>query len=75
MTGDDVSCGVMRRLAVLALLCAPAPAAGHEFVFTDVRLEVRANGTWVADVSCDVDASLAIAAIGLSWTVRRVAGL
>jgi len=46
----------MRRLALVVLLSAPAPAAAHQFVFTDVRLEVRTDGTWVADVGCDVDA-------------------
>jgi hypothetical protein len=46
----------MRRLAALALLAFSSPAAAHDFAFTDVRLEVRADRTWVAEVRCDVDA-------------------
>jgi len=45
----------VRRLAFLLVL-ASAPVAAHEFAFTDVRLELRADGAWVADVGCDVDA-------------------
>jgi hypothetical protein len=41
-------------LAALGTL--PATARAHEFTFTDVRLELRADRTWVADVGCDVDA-------------------
>ena len=41
-------------LAALGALPATAPA--HEFAFTDVRLELRADRTFVADVGCDVDA-------------------
>ncbi len=40
--------------ALLSLL--PADSRAHDFAFTDVRLELRADGTWVADVGCDVDA-------------------
>ena len=40
--------------AVLSLL--PADSRAHDFAFTDVRLELRADRTWVADVGCDVDA-------------------
>jgi hypothetical protein len=43
------------RTALLALLL-PAAAAAHEFETTDVRLELRADRTFVADVVCDVDA-------------------
>jgi hypothetical protein len=39
-----------------ALGALPATARAHEFAFTDVRLELRADRTWVADVGCDVDA-------------------
>ena len=38
----------------LALL--PATASAHAFGFTDVRLSLRPDGTWTADVGCDVDA-------------------
>jgi hypothetical protein len=41
---------------VAALGALPANARAHEFAFTDVRLELRADRTWVADVVCDVDA-------------------
>jgi hypothetical protein len=40
----------------LALLLSAAPADAHDFAFTDVHLELRADGTWTADVRCDVDA-------------------
>jgi len=48
-------------LAAIGVLAAalgalPATARAHEFTFTDVRLELRADRTWVADVGCDVDA-------------------
>jgi hypothetical protein len=56
------------RLAVLALL-APATAAAHEFEFTDVRLELRADRTFEADVVCDVDAL----ALGVPSTADSVA--
>jgi hypothetical protein len=39
-----------------ALGALPANAVAHEFAFTDVRLELRADQTFVADVGCDVDA-------------------
>jgi len=54
---------VRRRCALLALgasvvgLAAfPATARAHAFTFTDVRLELRGDRTWVADIDCDVDA-------------------
>ena len=56
---DHVGAVLRRRcfLAVLAALGAlPATARAHEFAFTDVRLELRADRTFVADVGCDVDA-------------------
>ena len=34
----------------------PRRPRAHDFAFTDVRLELRADRTWVADVGCDVDA-------------------
>jgi hypothetical protein len=40
----------------LVLVLASAPVAAHEFAFTDVRLELRADRTFAADVGCDVDA-------------------
>jgi hypothetical protein len=43
-------------MLVAALGALPATARAHEFVFTDVRLELRADRTFVADVVCDVDA-------------------
>jgi hypothetical protein len=46
----------MRLPAFFAVLLVAASAGAHDFAFTDVRLEVRAGGTWVADVGCDVDA-------------------
>jgi hypothetical protein len=47
-----------RSLVVLgaALAVLPATAHAHDFTFTDVRLELRGDRTWVADVGCDVDA-------------------
>src|SRR6185295_20147845 len=48
----------MRRrvlLVGLALLGAPLLSA-HSFGFTDVRLVLRADGGFEADVSCDLDA-------------------
>jgi hypothetical protein len=59
----------MRLPGVLAVLLAAAPAAAHEFAFTDVRLEVHADGTWEADVRCDVDAL----ALGVSSTADSAA--
>ena len=57
---DHVGELVRRRCAVGLLLAAlgalPATARAHEFAFTDVRLELRADRTFVADVGCDVDA-------------------
>ena len=52
---------LVRRRCTLGVLLAvlgalPATARGHEFSFTDVRLELRADRTFVADVGCDVDA-------------------
>ena len=51
---------VRRRCAVGVLLAAlgalPPTVRAHEFSFTDVRLELRADRTFVADVGCDVDA-------------------
>jgi hypothetical protein len=47
----------MRRLALLAaLLMAASAARPHDLAFTDVRLELRADGTYVVDVVCDLDA-------------------
>jgi hypothetical protein len=46
----------MRLPAVLAVLLVASRAGAHDFAFTDVRLELRADGTWAADVRCDVDA-------------------
>ena len=46
-----------RRFVAAALLALlPATAGAHAFTFTDVRLELRADGSWTADVGCDVDA-------------------
>jgi hypothetical protein len=57
---DHVGALVRRRCAMGALLAAlgalPASARAHEFSFTDVRLELRADRTFAADVGCDVDA-------------------
>ncbi|HYN05560.1 MAG TPA: HupE/UreJ family protein [Vicinamibacteria bacterium] len=41
---------------VVGLAMLPAMARAHEFAFTDVRLELRDDRTWVADLGCDVDA-------------------
>jgi hypothetical protein len=38
------------------LLLAAAPALAHDLKFTDVRLELREDGTFQADVACDLDA-------------------
>jgi len=47
----------MRRLAlIIALAALPDPADAHTFRFTDVTLELRGDGTYTADVSCDLDA-------------------
>jgi hypothetical protein len=48
-----------RRLCcLLAILFAlpPAVASAHNFGFTDVRLELHADGTFRAEVVCDLDA-------------------
>jgi HupE / UreJ protein len=52
-----------------ALLVAAASVGAHDFAFTDVRLEVRADGAWLADVRCDVDAL----ALGVSATADSAA--
>lgn len=43
-------------MLLAALGAWPATARAHEFAFTDVRLELRADRTFVADVGCDLDA-------------------
>jgi len=43
-------------LALPALLAAGTAASAHNLAFTDVRLELRMDGTFTADVSCDLDA-------------------
>jgi hypothetical protein len=56
----------------LALLLAgllPGGAGAHEFAFTDVRLELRPDATFTADVGCDVDAL----ALGVSSSSDSVA--
>ena len=46
-----------RRLALAgALLAVTSAAAAHDFAFTDVRLDLRADGTYIIDVVCDLDA-------------------
>jgi len=59
----------MRLPAIIAALLVPAAAGAHDFAFTDVRLELRADRTWVADVRCDVDAL----ALGVSSTADSAA--
>lgn len=49
----------MRRalaLAFLALVVGPGPARAHDFAQTPVELRVGADGRFVADVGCDLDA-------------------
>ncbi len=49
----------MSRLALLALIVAVAgadSALAHNFAFTDVSLELREDGRYVVDVTCDLDA-------------------
>lgn len=52
--------GWLRRLPLAAaagcLLLLAAPGSPHNLVFTDVRLELRPDGTFRADVVCDLDA-------------------
>lgn len=52
-----------------AALLLPAAVSAHEFTFTDVRLELRAERTWAAEVGCDVDAL----ALGVSSTADSAA--
>jgi hypothetical protein len=60
----------MRRLVLLAaLLALPAGAAAHTFAFTEVRLELREDGSFTADVACDLDAL----ALGVPSTADSVA--
>ncbi len=48
---------MIRHLAVASLLLLSAlPAFAHDLNFTDVRLELREDGTFRADVACDLDA-------------------
>jgi hydrogenase/urease accessory protein HupE len=46
----------MRKPFALLLLLLAAPAAAHEFAFTDTRLLIRADGTFAAELVCDLDA-------------------
>jgi hypothetical protein len=47
----------MRRLVLLAaLVTVAAPSGAHNFTFTDVQLDLRADGTYVVEVVCDLDA-------------------
>ena len=47
----------MRRAILLAVLVLlPSAARAHNFTLTDVRLELRADGTYAVDVVCDLDA-------------------
>ncbi len=47
----------MRRAILLAVLVLlPSAAGAHNFTLTDVRLELRADGTYAVDVVCDLDA-------------------
>jgi hypothetical protein len=46
-----------RRLTLVGALLAVAGAArAHDFALTDVRLELRGDGTYTVDVVCDLDA-------------------
>jgi hypothetical protein len=56
-------------LLALAALALVAPAGAHDFAFTDVRLELRADGSWSADVRCDLDAL----ALGVSSSIDSAA--
>ncbi len=48
---------MIRLLAAsFVLLLAAPPAVAHDLQFTDVRLELREDGTFRADVACDLDA-------------------
>jgi hypothetical protein len=38
------------------LLSVAHPASAHNFAFTDVTLELRGDGSYVVDVTCDLDA-------------------
>jgi hypothetical protein len=46
----------MRWIFAAAVLLQAGAASAHNFGFTDVRLELHADGTFRAEVLCDVDA-------------------
>jgi hypothetical protein len=47
----------MRRFFLTVFLLAfSAPAAAHNFTFTEVQLELRPDGSYTVDVVCDLDA-------------------
>jgi hypothetical protein len=54
MTHPPRTTGVAAATLLAVLVTAPAPA--HNLTFTDVRLEISADGTYTVDVVCDLDA-------------------
>jgi len=54
----------MRRRLLAVLLLLPVPAAAHSFGYTDVHMQLGADGRYAVDVTCDLDAL----ALGVSST-------